>query len=63
MFRSYSQQDSQEFLRYFLDELHNELRQPLEQTALAKAGEWGGGRWGGGCGRDGQIGGGFGGEG
>ncbi|KAF2367860.1 Peptidase C19 ubiquitin carboxyl-terminal hydrolase [Trinorchestia longiramus] len=29
MFRTFSQQDSQEFLRYFLDELHSELRQPL----------------------------------
>ncbi|KAA0183395.1 hypothetical protein HAZT_HAZT009317 [Hyalella azteca] len=27
MFRAFSQQDSQEFLRYFLDEIHSELRQ------------------------------------
>ena len=28
MFRPYTQQDSQEFLRYFMDQLHEELRQP-----------------------------------
>uniref|UniRef100_A0A6A7FUQ5 ubiquitinyl hydrolase 1 n=2 Tax=Hirondellea gigas TaxID=1518452 RepID=A0A6A7FUQ5_9CRUS len=37
MFRSFSQQDSQEFLRYFLDELHDELRQPLLQPLAAHA--------------------------
>ncbi|MCL4119685.1 UNVERIFIED_CONTAM: hypothetical protein GTU68_039547, partial [Idotea baltica] len=29
MFRPYTQQDSQEFLRYFMDQLHEELREPL----------------------------------
>ncbi|XP_063886704.1 ubiquitin carboxyl-terminal hydrolase 33-like isoform X3 [Scylla paramamosain] len=29
MFRGYTQQDSQEFLRYFMDQLHEELREPL----------------------------------
>ncbi|XP_042234652.1 ubiquitin carboxyl-terminal hydrolase 20-like isoform X2 [Homarus americanus] len=28
MFRGYTQQDSQEFLRYFMDQLHEELREP-----------------------------------
>ena len=28
MFRPYTQQDSQEFLRYFMDQLHEELRTP-----------------------------------
>lgn len=28
MFRLYTQQDSQEFLRYFMDQLHEELREP-----------------------------------
>ncbi|RXG69105.1 Ubiquitin carboxyl-terminal hydrolase 20 [Armadillidium vulgare] len=28
MFRLYTQQDSQEFLRYFMDQLHEELRKP-----------------------------------
>ena len=35
-FRQFLQQDSQEFLIYFLDEIHGELRQPLEQTCLAE---------------------------
>ncbi|CAL4076407.1 unnamed protein product [Meganyctiphanes norvegica] len=29
MFRGYTQQDSQEFLRYFMDQLHEELREPV----------------------------------
>lgn len=29
LFRMFTQQDSQEFLRYFLDELHDDLKQPL----------------------------------
>lgn len=28
MFRLYTQQDSQEFLRYFMDQLHEEIRKP-----------------------------------
>ena len=28
-FRTFSQQDSQEFLRYFMDQVHEELREPL----------------------------------
>lgn len=32
MFRGYTQQDSQEFLRYFMDQLHEELREPILRT-------------------------------
>ncbi|XP_076055896.1 ubiquitin carboxyl-terminal hydrolase 20-like isoform X2 [Oratosquilla oratoria] len=31
-FRAYTQQDSQEFLRYFMDQLHEELREPKVTT-------------------------------
>ncbi|XP_068228598.1 ubiquitin carboxyl-terminal hydrolase 20-like isoform X1 [Palaemon carinicauda] len=32
MFRGYTQQDSQEFLRYFMDQLHEELREPVHTS-------------------------------